>query len=88
MRRKKMPAIICKACLQEVSLQSSDGEYCLTCAAILDYERRKAVESLKPSDVAKSPIQAILIEIENYNKANNKNLSYGKYTSLKERGLI
>lgn len=83
-----MPAIICKSCLQEVSLQSSDGEYCLTCAAIMDYERKQAEENPKADDKPKSPISRTLSEIEQYNKANNTHLTYGKYISLKERGLI
>lgn len=83
-----MPTIICKLCKQPIKATSPDMQYCTTCEAILAYERKHMDDSPTTHDTLKSPFRELLDEIEQYNKANNVCLTYGKYVSLKKRGLI
>ena len=84
-----MPAAklkICKRCKRYTRVKDPNEKYCSVCRKAIEHNKQGKPAPKKKRKL--SPIDAVLVEVEEYNKANGTCLSYGKFVAMKEKGQI
>ena len=93
----KLPDIICPICKRQFTPNSGNQVYCKTCRETRNGEIQARLRKIRADEgplavrkkrgKAKS-IKQIISDLEQYNKQHRTMLTYGKYVSLLEQGVI
>lgn len=84
--------LTCQNCGGEFVARSKHAMYCVDCRPIMqrkraDKKRAEAKKTVKPLCETQS-INAVLCELDTYNRKHGTHLTYGQYETLKRVGKV